>query len=221
MSNSNQAKYICIGRYVLEIFSDASLTGSDASCRFQRSHGWWSKNDRVFHINALELKATFLALKCFATNHQNCEILLRLDNTTTISYINRFSSVQYPLLSRDIWQCCERRKIFLFASYIASAENIIADRESRRLDADTEWSLSTEAFDTISEIFRLFEIDLFALLLNTLNVNLTFPGCPIRTPLQWTHLHYLGNTYISMHFLLLSSSHGYYAKSLTTRQREY
>lgn len=186
LSNPSQANRICTGQYALEIFSDASLTGWGASCGNQQSHGWWTENDRVLHINALELKAAFLALKCFATNHQNCEILLRLDNTTAISYVNRFGSVQYPLLSaiaRDIWQWCEKRNIFLFASYIASTENTIADRESRRLDVDTEWSLSTEAFDTITETFGPFEIDLFASLLNA-NANYTYPGCPIRDPMQ-------------------------------------
>jgi len=169
LSDPRQANSICTGHYVLEIFSDASLTGWGASCGSFRLHGWWSDVDRSLHINALELKAAFFALKCFAANFQNREILLRIDNTTALSYINRFGSIQHPLLSsiaRDIWQWCEERDIFLFASYIASAENTIADFESRRLDADTEWSLSSRTFSLVLEEFGPFDVDLFASLLN-------------------------------------------------------
>ncbi|EFN77869.1 hypothetical protein EAI_03230, partial [Harpegnathos saltator] len=103
------------------IFSDASLTGWGASCADQRIHGWWTKEDQSLHINALELKAAFYALKCFAAHLHNCNILLRIDNTTALSYINKFGSVQHPVLSditRQIWQWCEERHIYLFASYI-------------------------------------------------------------------------------------------------------
>lgn len=105
LSNPRQANTICTGRFILEIFSDASLTGWGASCGSLRSHGWWSEDDKSLHINALELKAVFFAIKCFASNLENCEILLRIDNTTALSYINRFGSVQHRLLSsiaRDI-----------------------------------------------------------------------------------------------------------------------
>lgn len=106
----------------------------------------------MLHINALELNAAFGAIKCFAANFRDCEILLRVDNTIALSYINRFGSVQYSFLSslsRDIWQWCEERNIFLFALYIASSMNVIADRKSRRSDTDTQWSLSDHAFDFI------------------------------------------------------------------------
>lgn len=51
----NQANGICTGQYVLEIFSDASLTGWSASCGPHRTHGWWSEDDKTLHINGLEL----------------------------------------------------------------------------------------------------------------------------------------------------------------------
>lgn len=105
-SDTEQHNSIRLSPYACEIFSDASLTGWGASCNNQRTHGWWSPEEKSLHINALELKAAFYALKCFASNLDNCNILLRIDNTTAISYINKFGSVQYPLLSdiaRDIW----------------------------------------------------------------------------------------------------------------------
>lgn len=106
-SDNSQSNSIRSDSFACEIFSDASLTGWGASCDNQRTHGWWAPADTSLHINALELKAAFYALKCFAADLVGSNILLRIDNTTAISYINKFGSVQHPHLSdiaRDIWK---------------------------------------------------------------------------------------------------------------------
>ena len=69
-------------------------------------------------------------------------------------------------VAKDIWQWCERRNIFLFASYISSAKNVEADKESRRNDTDTEWSLCPRAFELIRRRYGPFDIDLFATVLS-------------------------------------------------------
>ncbi|XP_063915050.1 uncharacterized protein LOC135131313 [Zophobas morio] len=151
--------------YRLEIFSDASLTGWGAHCNGENTHGFWSQEEKRLHINQLEIIAAFLALKCFAREVQNCEILHRIDNTTAISYINRMGGVQYVELNqraKDIWTWCEKRRIWIFASYIPSRENTDADRESRRVNVDTEWELGAPFFQTIVERWGFPEIDLFA-----------------------------------------------------------
>ena len=56
---------------------------------YQRFHSFWSSEDRKLHIDYFELLAVFLGLKCFAKNVRNCSLLLRIDNTTEISYVNR------------------------------------------------------------------------------------------------------------------------------------
>jgi len=169
LSNPDQSNRIRSGRFVREIFSDASLNGWGAACGESRTHGWWSGEDRSLHINSLELRAAFNALRCFAADFHDCDILLRIDNTTAIAYINKFGSIQYPHLSeisRQIWHWCEERNIFVFASYISSLENYVADAESRIADPDTEWSLSHRAFQRVVRVFGPFDIDLFASLLN-------------------------------------------------------
>lgn len=151
--------------FELEIFSDASGTGWGAFCNGQSARGQWSDEELSFHINYRELLAAFFALKCFAQDLTNCEILLRIDNTTAISYVNRLGGVQYPLLNgltRQIWQWCEARKLWIFASYIKSKENINADFESRVVNIDTEWQLSTDAFNIIMTKLGMPEIDIFA-----------------------------------------------------------
>ncbi|XP_057337594.1 uncharacterized protein LOC130675769 [Microplitis mediator] len=151
--------------YSIEISSDASLTGWGAFCNGKSAHGWWNADQRRYNINFLELLAAFHALKSFASKLNNCEILLRIDNTTAIAYINRAGSVQYPKLSnlaQEIWDWCEHRKIWIFASYISSKENFHADAASRITNIDTEWELANEVFDSVVKKFGPFTIDLFA-----------------------------------------------------------
>ncbi|XP_018377926.1 PREDICTED: uncharacterized protein LOC108770722 [Trachymyrmex cornetzi] len=154
----------------LTIFSDASRTGWGAACGKERTHGFWSDSDKLHHINFLELLAAFFGLQCFALELRNCNILLRIDNTTAISYINRMGDVRFKKLSnlaKSIWRWCEDRELFIFASYISSKDNADADFESRRLGDGTEFELSETVFRRIVKEWGLPEIDLFATRINT------------------------------------------------------
>lgn len=160
---------IRLHHFKVELSSDASLTGWGAHCQGISAHGLWSITEKQFSINYLELLAAFLALKCFATNFKDCEILLRMDNTSAIAYINRAGGVQFPHLSelaRKIWKWCEERKLWIFASYISSKENTEADYASRIVNIDTEWELNDKSFKTIFKQFGPFSIDLFASRIN-------------------------------------------------------
>lgn len=151
--------------FTLEIFSDSSRSGWGLACGNSTAHGFWSEAEKACHINFLELLAAFFGLKCFARDRSSCDILLRIDNTTAISYINRMGSVQFPhlnSLTKQMWQWCEQRDLFIFASYIESNRNIDADRESRRLDDETEFGLADGAFQKICSHLRTPGFDLFA-----------------------------------------------------------
>ncbi|XP_044591535.1 uncharacterized protein LOC123269765 [Cotesia glomerata] len=150
--------------YSLVISSDASRTGWGAESQGNVTHGFWSPEDQKLHINHLELLAAFFALKCFASEARDCEILLRIDNTTAIAYINKAGGIKYPGLSelaRSIWQWCESRNIWVVASYIPSKLNVEADRASRQVNLDTEWELSQTAFQKVLGCYGPFSIDLF------------------------------------------------------------
>ncbi|XP_077270144.1 uncharacterized protein LOC143901594 [Temnothorax americanus] len=156
--------------FQLEMYSDASLTGWGAACGNETAHGSWDASERSKHINFLELKAAFFGLKCFAKHLRSTDILLRIDNTTAISYINRMGGVQNLRLNRitqEIWGWCEARDIILFASYISSKDNFIADAESRKIEPETEYELANEAFEKISTTLGKPQIDLFASRVNT------------------------------------------------------
>ncbi|XP_011164155.3 uncharacterized protein LOC105198980 [Solenopsis invicta] len=164
-----QRNYIRSGQFSMEIFTDASLTGWGAVCSGTRTHGFWSPSEKQYHINYLELLAVFHALRCFASHIEESEILLRVDNSTAISYINHMESVKFPTLSdlaREIWCWCSRRNIFIYASYIPSAQNFEAHAESRIVSEETEWSLGKQYFDEIEAALGPFDIDLFASSIN-------------------------------------------------------
>ena len=154
----------------IEIFTDASLTGWGAACEGKRTHGFWTEIERKKHINSLELMAALMGLKCFANQLKSRDVLLRVDNTTAIAYINKKGGVQYPQLNdlaKKIWIWCEERELWVFASYVSSKDNFEADFESRRLEPETEYSLSDKAFYDIAKEFGQPDIDLFATRSNT------------------------------------------------------
>lgn len=157
-------------KFCMEICSDASLKGWGACAENETAHGFWSETEKKEHINYLELLAAFFGLKCFAEDKANCDILLRIDNTTAIAYINHMGGTQIEKLSKiakEIWQWCEKRNLWVFASYIKSEENTIADYESRRLEPETEFEISKAAFKEICCTFGKPDIDLFASRVNT------------------------------------------------------
>lgn len=151
------------------LFTDACLSGWGAFCEGERANGFWAKTESILHINYLELKAVLLALKWYAKDWRNCKVLLRIDNTTAMAYVNKMGGVQYPelnKLAREIWQFCESKHIWLFASYIKSEENVEADRESRIKNIDTEWELADYAFRNVTKSLGTPVIDLFASRIN-------------------------------------------------------
>lgn len=65
-------------------------------------------------------------------------------------------------LSKDIWQWCEARNLWNFASYISSRENKDADAESTVTQGETERELADWAYRKVDSSFGRFDIDLFA-----------------------------------------------------------
>lgn len=91
---SSRNKIRC-SNFDLEIFSDASLTGWGAVCDQHKAKGLWNSSERLYHTNHLEIFATFLALKCFASNLDGAQILLGIDNLTALAYINKMGGTRF------------------------------------------------------------------------------------------------------------------------------
>ena len=122
------------------------------------------------NINALELLALLLALKALLPSLTGHVVLCRLDNTTSVSYINNFGGVHSAScdsIAKEIWSLCCDNSMYLKAAYIQGLSNAAYER-SRHFNDDIEYRLSDEAFrvNVITEMFGVPDIDLFASRLN-------------------------------------------------------
>ena len=116
--------------------------------------GEWSAGEQRCHINILELQACQFALKAFCKNVNNIHVQVFKDNTTSCSYIKKFGgrSEELDMIARDIWFWCLEREIHLSVAHVPGVDNTEADEESRKVNDDTEWSLTSQVFDAIKNI---------------------------------------------------------------------
>lgn len=148
----------------LTINADASLSGWGAVCNGVSTGGPWSRQESSLHINVLELRAAFLALRSFADSLKNSTIALLLDNVSAVCYINRLGGTRSKFLAIEAAQIskwCEDRGIILHASHLPGSFNIIADRESRRGPDWSDWMLDKSMFQLIADKWEV-KTDLFA-----------------------------------------------------------
>ena len=155
----------------LELYCDASLTGWGCwTSTGKEAYGEWSTSEGAFHINALECKAVLFAFQCFFRSTYNCSILIRSDNATVVSYINKQGgSVSHDVcdLALELWEFCINRNIIIRASHLSGVSNTRADRLSRMNHCDHSYFLIQEYFDILQEKLSFsLKIDCFASRLN-------------------------------------------------------
>ncbi|CAB4023700.1 Hypothetical predicted protein, partial [Paramuricea clavata] len=122
----NSTHKIIHGKPFAIIQSDASTQGWGAVREGTSTGGRWSTIEQQAHINVLELKAAFFALKSLCVNDRDGHIHLQLDNTTAVAYLNKMGGTQSrPLnqLAVEIWQWCIERNIWISATHIAGKVN--------------------------------------------------------------------------------------------------
>lgn len=162
---------ICIEEPTLVIKSDASLKGWGAICEGQTAGGPWSSTERPkYHINELELLAAFFAIKSFAKDKKDIHVRIFVDNTVAMTCINKMGSIRSEnlnLLTKDIWEWCISKKIWISAGRIAGSDNTEADFESRNINLDMEWRLDPKKLkNALRKLNESPDIDLFASRLN-------------------------------------------------------
>ena len=151
----------------LYIYTDASNTGWGCqSTNGKFTFGQWSKEEHGSHINYLELKAIYFALKCFAPDCFNRTVKILTDNTTAMAYVNNKGGChnkQLCDLAITIWNLCVDGNIGLSVSHLPGYQNDIADKFSR-MEADThDYAVSMCAYSKLLEkISYEPEVDLFA-----------------------------------------------------------
>ena len=136
---------------------DASKTGWGPSCQGLTTRGVWSKQERSFHINVLELLAVKLALLSFTKNRKVTAIHFQIDNTTALRYLTKMGGVK-PLemikLNKEIWDYLLSRGITITTEYLPSKLNITADRDSREKVDSSEWKLDPGVFQGLVQLIE-------------------------------------------------------------------
>ena len=136
-------------KHALQIFTDASKEGWGTHLNERTARGTWSLPESKLHINHLELKAVFLALKEF-------QDLLEQQGRGMKS--GSLCALLWRILS---W--CTRKQVTLRTRHILGRLNVIADKLSRLGQTiQMEWSLHPEVFQAICPRWNQPQIDLFA-----------------------------------------------------------
>ncbi|XP_038046795.1 uncharacterized protein LOC119721003 [Patiria miniata] len=165
--------------------TDASTLGWGAHMDYLSRAGTWSMKESLLHINHLELLAVDKALRSLESEVLNKLVLVKSDNSTVVSYINRQGGTHSPSLCLATWELlswCIPRQISLQATHLAGKKNILADALSRGRVSPTEWSLRPPVVKHIFNVLGTPHVDLFASHLN--NQLPTF--CTRHThPLAW------------------------------------
>ena len=78
----------------IQRFTDASNEGWGTHLNQSSTKGLWSDKEKRPHINVLELKVVSLALQTFKDQCQNQTVLLDMDNSTVVAYINKQGGTQ-------------------------------------------------------------------------------------------------------------------------------
>ena len=103
-------------KHALQIFIDASIEGWGTHLNEHTARGMWSLPGSKLHINYLELKAVFLALKEFQDLCLNKIVLVATDNTTVVSYIKKEGGKRSGPLCAPLWRIltwCTRKQVTL------------------------------------------------------------------------------------------------------------
>lgn len=151
--------------YDYVLYTDSSKTGWGCACKDKVTRGFWTSRDRLLHINVLEIKAIYNSLRSLFDLEFERKILLRVDNKTAIAYINRYGGCRSTYCHEwacEIWKWCEVRKNYIFATYIPSKENIVADKASREEIDDTDFYLDQVTYNRVVNVLGLPKIDMFA-----------------------------------------------------------
>lgn len=128
----------------------------------------WSRKEN--HINTLEIKTAFFALKCFASKVRNKHVRLLINNTAAVACLNKMRSSRSQscnTITTQLWEWCITNSVWLSAAHIPEWDNVAADLESRRMNSDAQWKLNNILPQSVSaKLNNSPSIDLFPSRLN-------------------------------------------------------
>ena len=155
----------------LHLYSDASSSGWGAHRLDQNVSGVWSDQEKLLHINLLEMKALFLGLQAFQEDVAGHHVTAMCDNSTVVAYVNKQGgtvSRSLCLLTSRLLRWTESFDVHLDARYLPGESNVLADVLSCRGQVvGTEWSLHPQVARALLRAWGNPSIDLFATCLNS------------------------------------------------------
>lgn len=132
--------------------------------------GSWTEVESSWSINQLEMLAVYRALQLAPTAWSHKKILLSTDNSTMVTYVNKFGgtrSLPLLLLTWDLFVLVRSRGMQLKARHIPGRLNRLADLLSRRSQVvDSEWTMHPQLLDGVWDLWGTPNVDLMATCLN-------------------------------------------------------
>ena len=150
----------------LHLYSDASRPGWGAHPLDHFVSGVWSEQEKLLHINLLEMKAMFLVLQSFQEVVASRRVTAMCNNVTVVAYINKQGgtvSRSFCSLASRLLRWTESLDVHLDARYLPGQSNVLADLLSRWDQViGTEWSLHPQVARALLRCWGSPSIDLLA-----------------------------------------------------------
>ncbi len=144
------------------ITTDASMTGWGAVFEGRPAREEWTEEFLSWHINCLELRVVFLALRYYLPVLRGYHIIVRTDNMVVVSHINRQGGS--PLRTLDklahhllLWS--QDKFLSLRAVHVLGILNLADDFLLRQRLRPGEWMLNRQTVSQIWGLFSKVEVD--------------------------------------------------------------
>ncbi len=146
------------------VYTDASAKGWGATCNGLAVSGVWTGPQLHWHMNCLVLLAVHLALNRLKRRLRGEHVLVCMDSTATVAYINQqvgLRSRRMSQLARHLLLWSRKHLRSLRAIHMPGLLNRTADELSRTA-LPGEWRLHPQTVQLIWRRFGLAQVDLFA-----------------------------------------------------------
>lgn len=153
------------------ISTDASLIGWGATWSGTMIEDRWPPQEATSHIDLLELKTGYLGLQAFFSlqNSVPKRVLLQMDNSTAVAYVNKKGgtrSLSLSIQALEVWALILESGSWITAKHIQGTSKYIADAASRQFNSHSEWTLNENVFHQVMKRFYHPTVDLFATRVN-------------------------------------------------------
>ena len=146
---------LCNGRKVQQrephmiIQTDDSAKGWGAYNKGVSTGEKWSKEEKHFYINVLELLALKFAMLTFTKNLSHWTIHVQVDKKVALAHLLKMGgnrSPQFLKISKSIWNYLLPCQVTITAEYLLSRLNVRVDWESRKATDSFDYKVHQKVF---------------------------------------------------------------------------